>query len=148
MAAVSTDFQKIGADMWVKLYDVDPDSTSATDVGWVASNTYEVWRFGFFRTIGTSALTMKVIGNTTATGSGTDFDIKSKTLTGVQPDAVGDYTWIEVNAAEIRDAAGSYECKGISLSLAFATATDEGVAIYIGRSPRFAKADLTADSIA
>ena len=66
---------------YVKGFDFDPDSADATDVGWIDCTDYDAILFSFFRTVGTSAMdTFKVLGNTLATGAGTDVTIKTKTI--------------------------------------------------------------------
>lgn len=132
------------------LYDFDPDSTNATDVAWVDMRDYGGILIGFFRTVGVSDLTFTVLANAASDGSGTDVTVATKTLTGVQPNAVGDYTWLEVTAEQIRAAceAAGVDGRYISCNLTFGTNTDEGVVYYERYEPRFAYADLTADAIA
>ena len=75
-------------------YDLDPDATSATDVAWVDMRDFENFAFSFFRTIGTSDVTITILANSSSTGSGTDVEIKSWTNTTFgDPDAVGDYAF-------------------------------------------------------
>lgn len=148
--AVSTDAQKIRSRVKVTSYDFDPDATTATDVAWVDMRDFAVLLIQFFRTVGTSALTFKILANTQADGSGQDVEVKTVTLA-AQPDAVGDYVFAEVTAQEIAQAAADAGVAGaryVSASLAFATATDEGVVTYIRSEPRFAHDGLTADSVA
>lgn len=113
----------------VTAYDHDPDATTATDIAWVDVTNASRLLIGFFRTIGTSALTFTVLGNSASNGSGTDRTIKTVTLTGVQPDAVGDYTFAEVSREEI--IATNEDIKYVSANLTFATGTDEAVVFYI-----------------
>lgn len=127
------------------LYDFDPDATTATDIAWVDMANCERVIFAFFRTIGTSALTMTALGNSASNGSGTDRTIKTKTLTSVQPDAVGDYTFLEISRDEA--VAANEDVRYVSLNLTFATGTDEGVVLY-AREMMTGTASNTADSIA
>lgn len=149
--AIATDANKIRSTQAVTQYDFDPDATTATDVAWVDMQLYSGLLVGFFRTVGTSDLTFKVLANAKADGSGTDVEVKAKTLTSVQPNAVGDYTWIEITAEDMAQAAadaGVADIRYVSANLTFATATDEAVVTYIRTGPRFAYANLTTDVIA
>lgn len=134
----------------VRLYDFDPDSANATDVAWVPFKDFFGLVVGFFRTIGVGAVDgFKILANTAADGSGTDVEVKAKTIS-AQPDAVGDQIWLEVTAEEVRQActdAGLVPA-AVSASVEFSTATDEGVVTYIRWAPRFAKDGLTADVVA
>ena len=134
----------------VKLYDFDPDGVNPVDVAWVPFHSFFGLVVGFFRTIGTGAVDgFKILANTKADGSGTDVAVKAHAL-GAQPDAVGDQVWLEVTAEEVRQActdAGLVPA-AVSANVEFATATDEGVVVYIRTDPRFAKDGLTADVVA
>lgn len=131
----------------VTQYDFDPDSADAVDVAWVDMRDYDRILCGFFRTVGTGDIdTMRVIGNPQSNGGGTDVVIKTKTLTGVQPNAVGDYNFIEVSADEI--VAAGEDLRYVSLQLEFATSTDEGVVTYIRGGAKYPQSGLTADVIA
>lgn len=113
----------------VTAYDHDPDATTAVDVAWVDMSNADRLLIGFFRTVGTSDLTFVVLGNAQSNGGGTDRTIKTVTLTGVQPNAVGDYTWVEVSRDEC--IAAHEEIRYVSANLTLATGTDEAVVIYI-----------------
>ena len=150
MAATST-LNKWQANNLFTQYDFDPDSTDAVDIAWVDMRDFGGFRATFFRTVGTGDLdTMTIIGNTSSTGAGTDRIIVSKTLTGVQPNLLGDYTSLEVSAEQIAEvgAANSEALRYVSLQLEFATSTDEGVVTYIRYAPRFGRDALSADNIA
>lgn len=146
--AVTTDFQKLRAELTVKQYDFDPGATTATDIGWVDAQELGGLLVSFFRTVGTSALTFLIVGNTEADGSGTDTTIKTITPAAA-PDAVGDYVFGEVTQNEILQAAedAGVEIRGVSAVLTFATGTDEGVVTYILK-PRHCVKDNTADVVA
>lgn len=146
--AVSTDFQKLRAELFIKPYDFDPDATSATDVGWIDAQDVESFLVQFIRTVGTSNLTFTIIGNTLADGSGTDTTIKTITLA-AQPNALIDTAFGEVTRGEIMQAAADagVEIRGLSASLAFATGTDEAVVNYIVKKAHVKK-DNTADIVA
>jgi hypothetical protein len=128
-------------------YDFDPDVTTAVDVAWVDMQDADRILMSFFRTVGTSDITLQVLGNSASNGSGTDVVIKSKTNAEFgDPDAVGDYAFIEVSADELV-AASESGCRYVSLNLAFATGTDEGVVTYV-KEMKTGKASQSANSIA
>lgn len=140
----SQDNQKIRSRMKVTQYDFDPDGTDAVDVAWVDMRDFGRFLASFFRTVGTSDLdTFRIIANSASDGSGTDVVVRSKT---VDPDAVGDYVFIECTAQEL--AALGDDLRYVSLQVEFATGTDEGVVTYIRSDPRFAYDELTADAVA
>lgn len=146
--AVTTDFQQLRSGLVVTGYDFDPDGTSATDVGWIDAQDVDALLVKFQRTVGTSALTFLIIGNTLADGSGTDTTIKTITPAAA-PDAVGDYVFGEVTRGEILQAASDagVEIRGLSAKLTFATGTDEAVVTYIVK-PTHVKKDNTSDDVA
>lgn len=148
MAAVTTDFQQIKANLEVTAYDFDPGATSLTDIAWVDMSDSVSIMIGFFRTVGTAATVLNVIGNPESDGSGTDVTIKSKTLTSAEPNAVGDYTWIEVTESEIAEADKTLgTVRYVTANISVATGTDEAVIIYM-RKAKHSKLNLTADNIA
>jgi hypothetical protein len=83
-----------------------------------------------------------------ADGSGTDVEVIAHAVA-AEPNAVGDYVFVEVSAEQIRevcDAAG-VDGRYVSLNLEFATSTDEGVVSYIRSGARNAHSGLTANLI-
>lgn len=141
--AVSTSSEKLKSELAVTQYDHDPDGTSATDVAWVDMRDYESIMIGFFRTVGSSDLTFKLIANPQSNGGGSDVEIKA--YSGDEPDATGDYVWLEATAEEIGTAGDNL--RYVSANVTLATGTDEGVVTYI-RKGRRRHTDLTSDSIA
>ena len=142
--------EKLTANLAVTLYDFDPNGTTAVDVAWVDMRDFEHFMVGFFRTIGTGALdTFAILGNSASDGSGTDVTIVSKTISS-EPDAVGDYIWLECTAEQIRQEGedAGQNLRYVTASVEFATGTDEGVIIYVRQPGRFAHQGLTADLIA
>jgi len=136
------------SELFIKSYDFDPDATTATDIAWVDMAKYEYIVMSFCRTVGVSDLTMKVIANTDSDGGGTDdYVIKAVTLA-AQPDAVGDNVFVEVHADEIAHAAAKagVALRYVSLSLAVATGTDEGICTYVAKAKNAAE-DTTADAV-
>lgn len=128
----------------VTQYDFDPDATSATDVAWVDMRDAGVFTVGFFRTVGTSNLTFHILANSASDGSGSDVTVK--TYSGEEPNAVGDYCFLECTAQEL--AALGTDLRYVSANLTVATGTDEAVVTYIRSDLRFPRADATADTIA
>lgn len=141
--------EKIRSRERVKLYDFDPDSANAVDVAWVDMRDFNRFMTAFFRTIGTGDLdTFAIVASESPTGAGTPVVVKTKTLTGVQPNAVGDYSFLEVTAEEVRSVdTAKVGLRYVSVRLEFATNTDEGVALYVLADPRFEFSGLTADNI-
>lgn len=144
-----SDFQNLLANLAITQYDFDPDATTATEIAWVDMNEFKSLAVSFFRKVGTSAITFKIMGNSASDGSGTDVDIKTKTMTDIQPDAVGDYSWLTVNEDEIATAAGAAgeDVRYLTAVVSVATGTDEGVVTYV-REAKHRKLNLTADKIA
>lgn len=153
--AVASASAKLSANIKVLAYDLDPDESAVTDVGFVDLSDYETFMAIFIRTIGTGALdTFNLIANY-VTDTGTDVTIKTHAL-GSAPDALPDMVFLECTAAEVASAvnagitttANKQAAKYVSAECEFATTTDEGVVIYILGNPRFPQADLTADVVA
>lgn len=148
MAEAITETQDLKAALAVTQYDFDPDATSATDIEWVDMRDYSSILIGFFRTVGSSALTFKILANDASDGTGTDVTVKTVSPDAA-PDAVGDHVWYEVNASEIRQACEDAGVDGryVTANLAFATGTDEGVVTYV-RKALHKEEDKTADVVA
>ena len=146
--AVSTDNQQLRAELVVTGYDFDPDATTATYIDHIDAQDVDALLVKFQRTVGTSALTFLIVGNTLVDGSGTDTTIKTITLA-AQPNAVGDIAFGEVTCGEILQAAADagVEIRGLSAVLTFATGTDEGAVSYIVKS-KHTKLNNTADIVA
>lgn len=141
--AASTDF--MAANLLVTAYDFDPDGTDAVDVGWVDMRDCSHILVMFFRTVGTSALdTFKILANSDSAGGGTDSTIATHAV-GSEPDAVGDYLFLECSAEQLSET--GTDLRYVSASCEFATGTDEGVVVYI-RWPKRAYDALSADSVA
>lgn len=142
--------EKIFSHMKIKSFDFDPDGTSAVDVGWEDMQNFGLFGVEFFRTIGTSVVTLAILANAQSNGGGTDVTVKTKTFT-AQPDAVGDQVFLECTAEEVKQEANDAGVSGVryvSASVSFATGTDEAVVTYFFAHPRFAYDQLTADIIA
>jgi hypothetical protein len=141
---------KLSEVLKVTQYDFDPDGTSAVDVAWVDMRDYDRIMFLFFRTVGTSDVTVKVLGNSASNGSGTDVEIVALTNAAFgDPDAVGDYVFVEVSQDDlIAASATDGACRYVSLNLAFGTGTDEAVVTYIRGGAKHPQSGLTANAVA
>lgn len=141
---VATDFTELKSNLNVTIYDYDPGATTTSSVAWVDMNGYSSILCGFLRQAGSAALTMSITSDSDSAGGGSNVIVKTKTLTSAEPNASGDYTWIEVSAADIAqvDPDGRY----VTLTLSVATSTDDGAVVYI-RKAGHAKLNATADNI-
>jgi len=146
--AVSITPQILSTELSVTQYDLDPDATSLTDVGWVDMRDLSALLISFFRTVGTSAIVFNIVANTASDGSGDEAIIKTISPAAA-PDAVGDYVFGEILAEEVRQK-GEEDGKAyryVSANISFATGTDEAVVTYIGK-PRYKYEGLTSDNVA
>lgn len=135
------------ANMAITHYDFDPDGTSATDVAWVDMRDFENFTCSFFRTVGTSDLTYKILANDESDGTGTDVVIATGSAA---PDALGDYAFLECSAEQIvqeASDAGVDNVRYVSMNLTFATGTDEGVVTYVRTNPKRSYSGMTSDNI-
>lgn len=139
--------KKLTSEVKVTMYDFDPNSTDATAVGWVDMKDFSTLLVGFFRTVGTSDITLSIKAAPAASATNAQI-IVEKTITS-QPDAVGDYIFIECLAEQIAAVAESsgYPLRYASAYISFATATDEGVVTYIRSGARVKRENLTEDYI-
>lgn len=143
------DVEKYSSAAAVTAYDFDPDATVETDVGFVDMRGYEGIQVMLFRTIGTSVATLTIVANSVIGGTGDEAVIATKTFTAGQPDAVGDYVFLEALSSQIAQASSDngYALRFASAKVSFATGTDEGVVTYIRHKPRVKYSGLTADVI-
>lgn len=138
---------KLMSEIKITQYDFDPDSTESTAVGWVDMRDFSKLLVGFFRTVGTSNITLLIKAATSAAGANAQ-TIVTKTIS-AQPNAVGDYVFLECLAEQIAQVAATsgYALRYVSAYVSFATNTDEGVVTYVQGGPRFAYDGLTADYV-
>lgn len=149
--ASSQSVEKTASRCKVKHYDFDPDATTETFVtnGWQDMRDFGCALVQFFRTIGTSTLTLALYASESSSGAGSPVLVKSKTFTAGQPDAVGDQVFLECTAEEIRSVDTSkVGLRYLNAKLSFATNTDEGVVGFVLTDPRFEYSGLTSDVIA
>ncbi len=142
--------EKLSSNIAVFAYDFDPDETDATDITWKDMRDFGTFMAVFFRSVGTGDLdTFEILANAASDGSGTDITIKTHALTD-QPNAVGDYTFLECTAAELQQAnvsTATGTLRYVSASCEVATTTDEGVVVYIFGDPRWHYRGLTTEYI-
>ena len=125
----------------VTVYDVDPDDSTATDVGWVDMSEYNTFTAIAIRTIGTGATDgFLILSNPNSDGSGSDTTIKTHAI-GSEPNAIPDFVVLECNSEELGTD------RYVSASIELATSTDEFIVVYV-RSHGKSGLDLTADTIA
>lgn len=138
---------KTMSEVKITQYDFDPNSTAATAVGWVDMRDFSKLLVSFFRTVGTSNITL-VIKAAPAASATNEQTIVTKTIS-AQPNAVGDYVFEECLAEQIAavSASSGYALRYASAYISFATNTDEGVVTYIQSGPRFQYDGLTADYV-
>jgi len=127
--------KKLTTDLYVRHYDLDPDATTLTDVGWIDMKLYSTVLMSFFRNIGTSAVVFNIVANTASDGSGDEVIVKTQAQAAGAPDAVGDQIFLEVSQEEIASKAtdDGYAYRYISANISFATGTDEATVTYIGK---------------
>lgn len=141
--------EKLSSCLAVTMYELDAEGPA--DVAWVALDGFSTFMAVVMRSVGTGGLdAFKILGNTAADGTGTDFELADYadvgTLSAV--DAVGDTAMLEVDQKVI-DAANSSETPllGIGVSLGHVTATDESVITYIRGGSRTKYALQTAQNV-
>jgi hypothetical protein len=141
------DAKKLTSTLKVTQYDFDPNATTEAAVAWVDMRDFVSLLVGFFRTVGTGALTLKIQASAAANGANPE-DIVTKTVS-AEPNAVGDYVFLECLAEQVAAKAASTgkALRYVSAVASLATNTDEGVVTYIMGAPRFAYDSLTADFV-
>jgi len=135
--------RKLSEEIKTVMFELDAEGPS--DVGWVDIENFGKFGAMVMRSVGTTGLDdFRILGNTTATGSGTDIVLATGTILSTV-DAVGDTAWLEIGQ-EVLDA--NPTVRGVSVSLGHVTATDESVITYIFGDPRQVSGALTAGVIA
>ena len=138
------DVQKVLSRRKFELLPSKPGATTKTAVKWVSLRDFDSFVAGYLRTVGTAALTSLTI-QAADDNSGTNaVDIKVKDVT-ANPDAVDDYVFVEVSAAEVEGIAPGKEY--VALVVEESNAANEAVALYDLDRAHFPQADLTADYI-
>lgn len=123
-------------------YAFAPGSTDSVEVAWVDMSIFDRLMATFFRTVGTDDLTIDVYGSEAADGSNSVL-VKTRDLTGVQPDNPGDWTVIEVSADEIVSVDDSL--RYVSVVASVSDSAGEGIITYVRGGARYKYAGLTSD---
>lgn len=121
------------------------DATVLTDIGWVDFSQYSRALIGVTLVSGANIAAVHILGNTTATGSGTDVTIASH----ADPTSVtdpGEQVWMEVTAEQFAQEGSDngVDLIGLSAQVDCAHADDICAVTYILEAKR-PHADLTAD---
>lgn len=141
----SVDSARLSANIAMTSYDFDPGATAATAVTKVDMRDFETFICQFVRTVGTGALEFEIVANTDTTTTG-ETVVKSATYTDGEPNAVGDYVFLEVDVDELAAVEGGNRYLGARIALA--TGTDEAVINYVRGNPKRAYSGLCSDNIA
>lgn len=139
---------KISSVSKAMMFDFDPDATTATAVSWQPMENFQNFLAMFMRTIGTSTATLTI--NAATGSSGTDSAvIATKTFTAGQPDAVGDYVYLEISAEDVAQKASdnSKNYTHVSAVISFETNTDEAAVTYVFTGGRYSNGNGTSDHI-
>lgn len=138
---------KLTSEVKIEQFDFDPDVNTAVAVAWKDMRDFAQLLVAFFRTVGTSNLTFLIQASATADGASPE-TIATKTIT-AQPNAVGDFVFAEITAAQIAQVAmtSGKALRYVSAVLTFATGTDEGVVTYVRGAARFKYDALSADYV-
>ena len=136
---------RLSEELAAYMYDFDPTSTAAQDVAWVDMQGYDRFMAMVMYSLSTGAgngpTAVRLLGNSAATGTGTDVVIVTSTEAAC--DAVGD--WIRVEASQDDIVAASESgARYISCNIAQTSAGGECVVAYIRGGPKVGKALLTA----
>lgn len=127
------------------MYDFDPTSTDAQDVAWVDMQGYDSFMAMVMYSLSTGAgngpTAVRILGNSAATGTGTDVVITTSTEAAC--DAVGDWIRVECSQDDIV-AASESGSRYVSANIAQTSAGGECVVGYVRMRPQVGKAALTA----
>lgn len=149
MASVQS-VAKFTANNAVTMYDHDPNSTSATFVGWADLRDYESFLVAAFASAltGNGVTAFSIYAAPAA--SDTNAQLIVSHAVGSAPDAVGDYLVLECTAEQIATVAASsgYALRYVSAKLTLQNAADENVVVYIRSGAKFPHASLTANVVA
>lgn len=138
-----------------RLVDFDPDASSETIVTLNPSASEKCLKFsalgglhsvvaGLMHSVGTGTIsTFRIFVADNAAGTTNAANVVSHAL-GSDPNAVGDYVWLEASAEQLRAASSTAAYWGVKITLA--TSTDE-CAVYAEEHARQAYESLTADYV-
>ena len=129
-----------------------PGVTTATNVGFVDMADYGCLVASYYKTVGSTAVTaISVVAS--ADSSGTDAVTVATLSLDSNPDAVGDYVFVEVAAEEVQQAGAEADpaqtdLRYVSLQVTAGDAGEEALVGYILAEPRYAENGLTSDVVA
>lgn len=137
-----------------RLLDFDPDSGSETIVDLVPGSSdkllpladgFQQFLAGLFHSVGTGTITsFRIFVADDAAGVTNAVNVASHAL-GSNPDAVGDYIFLEVSAEQVKAASSTAAYIGVKVQLN--TSTDECVVYFERVMARFRYNGLTADYV-
>lgn len=143
-SAVTTDY--LSSVLKILVFESDPDNTVAVDVSWQDMRDYGSFLTTLFHSVGTgTVVSFKILANPDSAGGGTDAEVKVHGLAS-QPDAVGDWIFLECLASEIPPLGSTN--RYVSANYDPNVSTDEFIFTYVFGQPRFAFGGLTAQVIA
>lgn len=136
-----------------RLLDFDPNTASATLVTLNPTDsekclpiaTFRRFLAGLFRSVGTgTVISFKIIAATAADGTGNTAVVAHGLAS--NPDAVGDYVWLEVDVEQIREVLPTATHVGVEIALT--TSTDECVVLFERDEPFYGPSSgLTSDRV-
>ena len=143
-SAVTVDY--LSSVLKILMFESDPDNTVAVDISWQDFRDFESFLCTLFHSVGTgTVVSFAILGNPQSNGGGTDVNIKSHALAS-QPDAVGDWVFLECLASEFPPLAVT-TLRYVSANYDPGTSTDEFIFTYVFGQPKFAFGGLTAQVI-
>lgn len=150
--------QKLASQFALTMYDHDPGTTNAivvtpdggTTDRLVAMENYEYFGAGLMQTViagggtGTTLFDLVVCSDSAGTNATTVVSSGA-----IQADAVGDFVWLEMTAAQAKEVAdaGSFTPTHVGARVTSNNSGDEAVVVYVLAGPKYATKNLTATAI-
>lgn len=142
----------------------DPDATTAVAITdprtaslWFDMKDFQGFALSLLRTVGTGSLSALIFQASKVAAGTSPQTIKTIDLTGIDPDAVGDFINVEIDAQDITQAIADLgllgqsnlnEYRYIAPVLTIDTLTDEMVATCIRTRPDYPSEDLSPNDLA
>ena len=143
-SAVTVDY--LSSVLKILMFESDPDNTVAVDVSWQDMRDFESFLCTLFHSVGTGTLvSFAILANSDSAGGAADVNVKAHALA-TQPDAVGDWVFLECLASEFPPLGSTL--RYVSANYDPGTSTDEFIFTYVFGQPKFAFGGLTAQVIA
>lgn len=138
---------KISSVSKAMMFDFDPNATTATAVSWQLMKNFQNFLAMVMRTIGTSTATLTI--NAATDASGTNSVVVATKTFAAQPDAVGDYVYLEISAEDVAQKAAdnSKNYTHVSAVVSFETNTDEAAVTYVFSGSRYTNGNGTEDYV-